>query len=101
MIQEMEKIQDTVKRVLMEHPSTRNSDTDLYIAVCKEVNPTACRLTLVDAFEHRKELGLPNYESVGRARRRLQSKYKELRACTAVEHQRAENYEEMKEWALS
>ena len=40
-------------------------------------------------FENAKEVGLPPFESVSRARRKLQEKYPELRATKTTEYARA------------
>lgn len=92
------KISEIVKKVLTEQPMTRNSDTSLYLAVCQEMNPDACRMSFSTVFEHRKELGIPNMETVRRSRQNLQSKYEELRATDKVTDGRYESWKVVREY---
>ena len=75
---------DVVKLALMNFPATRNSDRELYLRVLKELN-------LVDYDErgllgHRVHIkdwdGMPPFESVTRARRKVQEMHAELRGST-------------------
>ena len=92
------KISDIVKTVLREEPYTRESDTALYLAVCKRINPDACNMSFSTVFEHRKELGIPNMETVRRSRQNLQSKYESLRASEEVTNGRFENWKVVREY---
>lgn len=94
------KVSEVVKEVLEEKPSTRNSDNELYIAVCTRYNPTVTRLAFVDVFLHRKNLGIPKMESVGRARRKIQNKYPYLRSTEAVTDEKYQNWKAVREYAL-
>lgn len=98
-MKEIFKISDIVRQVLKEEPQTRNSDTSLYLAVCRRINPDACMMSFSSVFEHRKELGIPNMETVRRSRQHLQEKYEELRACEAVTDGRYENWKVVREYA--
>lgn len=92
------KISDIVREVLTDKPETRNSDTTLYLAVCERMNPDACRMSFSTVFEHRKELGIPNMETVRRSRQNLQSKYESLRATKEVTDGRYESWKVVREY---
>lgn len=93
-------IHDTVLMCLEQHPNTRNSDALLYLKVCELNNPIACTLPFVQVMKKRKELGLPDYESVGRVRRKIQAEREDLRATDEVTDQRYENWKEAREYAF-
>lgn len=92
------RVSDIVKAVLDEQPYTRNSDTSLYLAVCEKMNPDACRMSFATVFEHRKELGIPNMETVRRSRQHLQSKYEYLRATKEVEDGKYESWKVVQDY---
>lgn len=92
------RVSQIVKEVLTEEPYTRNSDTSLYLAVCRKVNPDACNMSFSTVFEHRKELGIPNMETVRRSRQHLQSKHEELRADETVTDGRYEAWKVVQEY---
>lgn len=72
------QVEKTVKTILTEYPQTRNSDHWLYFRyVCRAVRPNG--MTFAAIFVYYKRYGLPSFESVGRARRRVQQKCPELR----------------------
>lgn len=98
-MRDIETIEEIVKGVLEENPSTRNSDTILYEAVCREMNPTACTLSFSTVMTKRAELGLPKYDTVGRARRKLQQKDKALRAIEKVTDKRFDNWKLVRDYA--
>ena len=81
-----------VKEVLEENKRARNSDTYLYLQVIykvgllKEIDVNAMSVT--DFLSKRNELGFPCYETVSRARRKVQEEHPELAACDDVEAQR-------------
>ena len=102
---EQEKLQTKVKRILIEKPYTRNSDDLLYAEMLKSV-ATEKGISLADhsiitLLVNRKVFGLPSYESVGRARRKLQETDETLRADDNVEAMREMLAEEYKEWAIA
>ena len=92
------RVSEVVKEVLKENPMTRNSDTSLYLAVCEKFNPDACRMSFATVFEHRKELGIPNMETVRRSRQNIQSKHKELRATEEVTNERYERWKVVRDY---
>lgn len=72
------QVEKTVKAILTEHPQTRNDDHWLYYQyVCRNGRPDGTPFTVI--FISYKLYGFPSFESVGRARRRVQQKCPELR----------------------
>ena len=72
------QVEKTVKAILTERPQTRNDDHCLYYQyVCQ--NGRTDGIPFATAFLYYKLYDLPSFESVGRARRRVQQKCPELR----------------------
>lgn len=90
-----------VEELLYQFPDTRNSDALLYLVVCKSVRPDTGKLPFERVLLEREALGLPNYASVERARRKVQADNPELRANEEVTDERYKNYKEFKEYALT
>lgn len=88
-----------VKEILEDVPQTRNSDMLLYYHVCLELNRSATKLPFWLVLLDLKSYGLPPIASVGRARRKLQGKYPELRADKKIKEKRAENEAIIKNYA--
>lgn len=72
------QVEKTVKEILTAYPSARNDDHCLYLQYV--YNTDEFKDVPFDIlFEDYKLYGLPSFESVGRARRRVQQKCPELR----------------------
>ncbi|MBO7733847.1 MAG: hypothetical protein J6S67_14890 [Methanobrevibacter sp.] len=97
----MKKTTKLVKTILRDYPIARDSDYYLYIRVMKELNPKACEMKFEEVFTNLKELGLPLYDSVSRARRKLQAEFPELQGSDKVKDFRTEREEEFREYARS
>jgi len=82
----LETIENKVKIILLEYPDTRDSDKALYSAYCLKYRPDMALMT----FRELMSTELPNYESVTRARRKLQVKCPELRGKRYIERYEAE-----------
>lgn len=80
-----------ITAVLKKYPETRNSDLTLYLKLCELINPEAMQMPFGYVMAHSKEYGLPNYESVGRARRKAQENNSELQAVETVKEKRQRN----------
>lgn len=78
------KVEATVKTILTNSTMARADDHYLYYCVVK----TYTNDEFVFAFIHHKHLQLPTFESVSRARRRVQAKFPELRADEKTEQAR-------------
>lgn len=73
MVNDIKKVKEVVREILVENEEARENDDLLYLLVCQEVcEKPLCEVSLVDAFMHRKELNLPPYESVRRSRQKWQ-----------------------------
>ena len=92
------KLQEFVQPILEADERTRNSDDVLYFQVCTKL--LGDNLSLKHVLLNRKDLRIPSYESVGRARRKLQEENPELRACERVQELRAEKEAEYKAMAV-
>lgn len=92
-----------VKDVLMNHPSSRNSDNLLYFMVCKDV--LAGKGIDIDTigfgqlFLSLHEYGLPQFETVGRVRRKLQQTFPELQCSPDVAMLRASGRDAFSDYA--
>lgn len=73
------KLYDAVKKILVEIPSTRNSDKSLYWKILEKIGLV---YGYIDGgtITFKKFLKAPSYESVSRARRKIQEIHPLLRA---------------------
>ena len=96
-------ITDIVKEILEECEQTRNSDSLLYLKVLERYaheKGIELRLLSVPVFlKNMNEMGLPKFESVRRARQKLQATYPQLSATDAVKGFRLEQEAEYREYA--
>ena len=86
------KTTDLVKEILMKNKQARNSDTHLYLQVIYKVGMLkgidVNAMPVTEFLMKRNKLGFPCYESVSRARRKLQAEYPELAGSECVEETR-------------
>lgn len=93
-------IEDKVRYVLEKYPQTRGDDFQLVGSVWIAgygLNPS---IPWASVFGDHKELGLPSWGSITRARRKLQEKHPELRADKEVEEIRMNEQAEYIGYAL-
>ena len=95
----IENVEKLVKQALERNKETRENDHKLYIEVAYIINPALANVNFKMNFEHAKEVGLPPFESVSRARRKIQEKYPELRANIEVKNARVEKQIEFEDYA--
>ena len=97
---DLNTIYNLVKGILEIDTKTRDDDMYLYVQFCKYIGiKAALKLPFYVVMVHSKEFGMPSYESVSRARRKVQSECPELRASEETKAARQE-YEQMYlEWA--
>ena len=87
---------ELIKKIMTEHASTRDDDFKLYAWACYLKAPDSMKYSFAHALWHSKELKLPSYESVTRARRKVQELEPELRGkMYAKRHEKQEDYREM------
>lgn len=90
-------IYDIVKVILIQDEAARSSDDYLYHQVCLRINKDILSLPFGHVLTNFNTYNVPCYESVGRARRKVQAQYPELKANKKVQEYRLENevaYEE-------
>ena len=98
--QQLINISKLVLEILQTDTQARNSDHILYLRVLQRVtaltdSPVSPRSMSVDYFlKNMKDLGYPPFESVRRARQKVQRTYPELKPCDKVKICRSENEKE-------
>lgn len=85
----LKTIEDMVKAILICNEKARDDDMTLYVCICNCCVRDAGSLSLSTVMLQYRELDIPNFESVGRIRRKVQAKYPELAASTEVKKRRA------------
>lgn len=88
-----------VRAILTKHPETRNSDLTLYLKICEYMNTNALNEPFGYVLAHAEEFGLPNYDSIGRCRRKQQEEHSELQAVETVKAKRHKYMEIFKDYA--
>lgn len=94
--EELKTIEDKVLYELENNPSTRDSDRNLVTAVYMDFY----RMTEVTPFVDVMFSKLPNYESIGRARRKIQETREDLRGSRKAETARMNSQQEYIEYAM-
>lgn len=79
------KVEDIVRKILQEYETTRSDDFELIVYVYNEINPTIKDYPFNAVMLGHKELGLPYFESVSRARRKLQAEDESLKPKKEVQ----------------
>ena len=94
-----------VKSILETDVDSRNSDNHLYLKVLRVIGEEkGIDITYVSVVLYLSTLAgttFPPFESVRRARQKLQRRYPELGACKEVREYRAENEVAYEEYATS
>lgn len=93
------KLEDIVYQVLKEVPEARKDDFVLVAEVYNRIQPLINNVSFNRVMLAHKELGLPYFESISRARRRLQSIFEELRPSQEVQDARLEEQLVYREYA--
>lgn len=94
-------ISDTVESILRECPLARDDDFCLYRKVVTKIlgHSIIYSVPLGTILEEHLEYGLPSFESVTRARRKLQKAFPSLACSKSVQAIRDRNEQEMIEYA--
>ena len=102
---ELKSTTDIVRAVLQGHEKARNSDDYLYYLVChiygREYGYDVEHMSLGYFLVNRTKMEMPAFETVRRARQKLQQTYPELSAWDKVEGRRMMNEETFREYARS
>lgn len=88
-----------VKSILENKKDTRNSDMLLYLEIAKTRNPQVLNYTFGSVLLWLDKLNLPPFESVRRARQKVQAECPWLASCEEVQNYRAENEATFREFA--
>ena len=101
--QKLKSTEALVKGILEQDEKARSSDNYLYLKVCEyishEVGHFLRQFEVPYFLMNMKELGYPPFETVRRARQKLQRNFPELRANKEVAGQREENEQAFREFA--
>lgn len=92
------KIEPLVTQILEDHAETRSDDYLLFLKVTQRTNPSLVGKSFLDVMNGHYRYGLPNWESVTRARRKIQSKRPDLCDDRTI-LRRADREKEFKEYA--
>lgn len=84
----------------MQNPSCRDSDNLLYYKVCETINPSALSLPFNEVILNTKKYGFPIFESVRRARQKIQRENPNLASSKAVKEQKQKNEADYKAFAV-
>lgn len=102
---ELKTTTDIVKAVLQGHEKARNSDDYLYYLVChifgRENGYDVEHMSLGYFLVNRSKMEMPAFETVRRARQKIQQAYPELSATDSVTGRRMLNEELYREYARS
>lgn len=90
---------DLVKTILEEEPKARNSFSYLYFMICLKQNPKVLGMPFAQVIMNLKDLKLPPFESVRRARQKLQAAHPELAGSDEVEAQKVVNEAIVRDYA--
>lgn len=90
---------ELVKHILETVPETRNSDQLLYYRVCEELNSNALSGFFGEVILNLKDYKLPPFESVRRARQKVQAAYPELDAKPKIKEIRSEHEKKYRSYA--
>lgn len=92
-----------VKAILEQSKQARNSDSVLYLKVLLTVGEQKGidveSMSIPFFLVNLREYGFPPFESVRRARQKIQALHPELAACESVEAARIENEQTMRNFA--
>lgn len=98
-------LQELIRVILEDDERARNNDNYLYLKVLEQQamqkETSIKNITVSDFLLYAAEWGYSPFESVRRARQKLQSQCPWLAPCKAVEEARTENEKEYKAFALS
>ena len=103
-LQELHTVKELVSYILCSDQKARNSDSYLYLKVIEQQaiqkGIDLRFLSVVSFFANLNENGFAKFESVRRARQKLQNEYPDLMGSADVEAARRENETVFREWAV-
>lgn len=99
MIEELNTLEKDVEAILLNDPFTRADDMLLYLEYLRSIGAAGDLAAVLSDRKYRIAYGIAPYESVSRARRKLQEKYEDLRPNKAFIKLRRENEKEFRKYA--
>lgn len=93
------KLETVVKAVLEKQPATRSDDFLLVASVCRLACPGVMGETFISVLNDHKKYRLPSFESITRARRKVQAEHKNLGASERMKAIRASEEEDYRDYA--
>lgn len=88
-VSKLNRIKSVVSRVLERHEEARKDDFVLFALVCDEMG-VPCNFDFRTMLHEHKLFGLPSWESVSRARRKIQAEHRALTDEKTVEKRKEE-----------
>lgn len=89
-MENLKTIEQKVRAVMEQDADARNDDMTLYVRLCDTYIRGISQQRLDTVLLQYKLLGLPNFESVSRIRRKLQAEHPELLGSTRTQQTRQE-----------
>ena len=86
-------MENVVLEILEQSKAARSDDYVLMWLVCQKIKPEIVEKPFADVMYHHKSLGLPNWETVTRCRRKIQEKRPDLVAPVTARKRRKEEKE--------
>ena len=102
---DLKKTSAIVEHLLRTNKQTRNSDSYLYLKVLEYLDEqrddSVSRLPVSTFLRYLDDFNVPGFETVRRARQKMQVKFPELAACEKVQEGRFVNEQRYRAFALS
>lgn len=91
--------EEKVAEILLLHPDSRESDLTLYARYIERYHAEVKSFPLAFALLDAKELKLPNYETLSRARRKIQAMIPQLRGTKQTRRRRRNSEKIFRDYA--
>ena len=95
----IKKTETVVRAILEENKEARDDDFLLVALACRRFCPSIMGETFTSVLSQHKQYGLPSFESITRARRKLQANNESLRGSERMRRIRNEEEEEFRDYA--
>lgn len=96
---ELKTVAALVKAMLEKYPAARDNDMILYYRICENINFAALHKPFCDVLLNLHEYGYPPFESVRRARQKVQEHNPHLASSRAIMAAKADNEEAFRAFA--
>lgn len=95
----LKNIEEQVREILTKCPAARLNDYELYAQYILAYCPDLKNAGLIFALTHAAALGMPSYEGITRARRKLQNMHPELRPTGGTQERRRKRESTFRQYA--